>query len=103
MDENKKKINSGMLSLIDSCERRHKERLTQAENAPNSRGASLYVKYLKGNKLTPQQSIVAQCCHCSGFFWDGRVDCENPLCPLYSYMPYRASRKKRGATHENQP
>ena len=41
------------------------------------------------SKPTPMKSILAKCWDCIGHYVDGKKDCENPTCPLYSYMPYR--------------
>jgi len=70
--------------------------LEAALSAPMSRGRDLYVKYVQNNTiLTPMQAIVAQCAHCSGWYVDGKVDCDCPDCPLYLYMPYGKYRKPR--------
>jgi Zn-finger protein len=33
--------------------------------------------------------IMAKCYDCTGFYKDGREDCNTPTCPLYPLMPYR--------------
>ena len=62
--------------------------------APMSNGKKNLLSYFSGKRLTPRQSIQAQCCECLGFFSDGRSDCENYGCSLYPYMPYGIFRKK---------
>lgn len=75
------------------------------ENSPNSRGRTLYLKYLNGEQLTASQSIIAGCFCCMNGHIDGRLDCEIPQCPMYSWMPYRkkeiAPRKKKVITEEH--
>jgi hypothetical protein len=39
-------------------------------------------------KPTRKEAILQHCWQCVGFYQDGKLDCENPRCPLYSYMPY---------------
>lgn len=40
-------------------------------------------------KRSPKAAILAKCHDCMGYYRDGRLDCRNPRCSLYSYMPYR--------------
>jgi len=40
-------------------------------------------------KVTRTMAILAFCHECMGFYQDGKIDCENKVCPLYFYMPYR--------------
>lgn len=66
--------------------------------AKASRGKELLKTYLSGARLPAQQAITAQCCDCMGYYADGKIDCECPLCPLYPYMPYRL-KDQRTAAH----
>lgn len=59
---------------------------------PASSGKTHYVRYLKGERLTQRQAILAQCCSCLAGFIDGRYSCEQPDCPLFPYMPYKKKR-----------
>ena len=45
--------------------------------------------YLRGEKLTPLQTLFAKCYECMCGYVDGRMDCEINSCPNYSRMPYR--------------
>lgn len=45
--------------------------------------------FLKGEILTMRESILANCYQCTGFYLDGRKDCEVGGCPLHLFMPYR--------------
>ena len=69
------------------------ERLRVLENLPRNssiRGVKALKEYLKGNKLSKARAIDAKCADCSGYYVDGKVDCEITTCPLYPYMLYRA-------------
>lgn len=75
---------------------KHGKYLPGAKEAAKSKGRDLYLLYVEKNAaLTTKQAIVAQCAHCMGWYADGRMDCENPDCPLYPYMPYGQHRKVR--------
>lgn len=39
--------------------------------------------------VTRKTAIELQCHECMGHYADGKIDCENRGCPLYTYMPYR--------------
>jgi len=52
-------------------------------------GKTHLLKYLNGEKLTRGQALKAHCYDCMGYYGDGRIDCEDPACPLYPFMPYR--------------
>jgi hypothetical protein len=60
--------------------------------APASGGKTTLLKYLYGDKLTRNASIVAKCCDCMGYYIDGRADCETLECPLHPFMPYRGKK-----------
>ena len=40
-------------------------------------------------KKSRRYAIEAKCFDCTGQYSDGRKDCENTKCPLYTFMPYR--------------
>jgi hypothetical protein len=46
-------------------------------------------------KPTRAEAGLWKCNECSGHYADGKVDCMNPVCPLYEWMPYR---KKDGTS-----
>jgi len=73
---------------------RANDTIRQLDTVPNSTGRELLKKYLTGTVLTNAQSVKAKCCECSGFYIDGKKDCEVYTCPLYPYMPYGKMRKK---------
>lgn len=43
----------------------------------------------KPEKPTRALAMQAICHECLGYYADGKVDCENPRCALYTWMPYR--------------
>jgi hypothetical protein len=70
--------------------------ITENKDIPKSRGKTMMIKYLKGEKLTASQSLIAQCFCCNGYFMDGMEDCEDPTCPLYAFYPYK---RKKGESN----
>ena len=56
---------------------------------PKARGNKEFKKYQMGDRLTQRQAILAKCADCMGFYFDGRIDCQLPDCPLYPYRPYK--------------
>ena len=57
-------------------------------NLPSSSGNRYLKKHLQGDRITQRQMILAKCADCMGYYFDGRLDCEMPDCPLYPLMPY---------------
>lgn len=43
---------------------------------------------MRDKEVTFLNAIKAHCHECMGQYIDGRDDCENTTCALYSYMPY---------------
>jgi hypothetical protein len=68
------------------------------DGMPSSNGIRTLKKHYLGVHLSYKQRCAAKCCECSGYYIDGRQDCEMPSCPIYPTMPYRADRKKRERT-----
>ena len=60
-----------------------------------SRGKTLMLKHLNGERLTPREAIIAKCADCNAGYIDGLYECEMPDCPLYGYMPYRKIKNQR--------
>ena len=60
-----------------------------------AQGRRELIKYLEGGKLTLKGMIKGNCYDCMGYFVDGKVDCEMPLCALYPLMSYRKGEKYR--------
>lgn len=77
--------------------------LKAAKNGLTSTGKTLFLKFATGEKLGARRSIEAHCYQCTGYYADGRQDCENTDCPLYPYMPYGQvwkNREKKTVTEE---
>jgi len=53
-----------------------------------TRGYSEFISFLSEKKISPLQAIKAECYDCMGYYADGVGDCDNPMCPLYPYMPF---------------
>ena len=41
------------------------------------------------SKLTRANAMASMCHRCSGEYYDGKDDCENVRCPMYTWMKYR--------------
>lgn len=67
-----------MLSKIEAVNKHGKK----------AQGKKEILKYLKGNRLTLRQSVIAKCYDYMAFYTDGRNDCKLLDCPLYPFMPY---------------
>jgi hypothetical protein len=44
---------------------------------------------MKDSKPTMKNAILAQCHECMGHYQDGKVDCQQVKCSLYTWMPFR--------------
>lgn len=64
-------------------------------------GKREFVKWVNGERLTFKQKILAHCYDCMNYYVDGRVDCKNSRCVLYSNMPYRDIVLKKTYKHQN--
>ena len=54
-----------------------------------SKGNSLLIKHLKGERLTYKEAVLAKCADCMYNYEDGLLGCGITDCPLYQYMPYK--------------
>jgi hypothetical protein len=80
--------------MFPGRETHRKQKIESLSGAMASKGKGILNLYLTGGAtLTARQAIIAQCCECSGYYADGKEDCENPLCSLYPFMPYAQFRK----------
>lgn len=73
--------------------RRAEQMIDMLDAAPASSGLTRLLKHLSGTRLTQREAILAKCCDCMGYYYDGKASCEMPMCPLYPYMPYREGEK----------
>lgn len=49
---------------------------------------------MKGKTPTRKEAIETHCWQCMGFYQDGKNDCENVKCPLYTFFPYKKKKHK---------
>lgn len=68
-------------------------RIALAETAKDSRGRTMFLKHLHGERLTQREAILAKCFDCNAGYPDGRGDCRMSHCPLYPFSPYREEKK----------
>ena len=73
----------------------------ELKKLPAIRGRDELIKYLRGERITHKQAVLAKCYECKGYCADGKVDCEIADCPLYLFNPFRKQpvpqdRAKRG-------
>jgi hypothetical protein len=79
----------GIISLLRDQEV-FMERITEVSTyGKKAKGRSEFLRYLKGEKLTRNESILAMCYECLNYYEDGIGDCQASECPLYDYMPYK--------------
>jgi len=63
--------------------------LAFVKSMPRMLGQKEMVMYLEGKHMTASQRCKALCNFCMGYFPDGKLDCENQLCPLYPKRFYK--------------
>lgn len=51
-----------------------------------------YERFIKGQKLSRKQAMLAQCYQCNGFE-ESNEDCQGKDCPMYPYMYYKGKKK----------
>jgi hypothetical protein len=59
------------------------------KHGKTAQGKREWIAFLKGEPLTMKQRILGNCYQCTGFYTDGRKDCEAEECAFHVYMPYR--------------
>ena len=64
------------------------------QHGKTARGKRELLKYLNKETLTLRQAVLACCYLCTGYFDEGRLDCEIDYCPLHPFMIYRRDKKK---------
>ncbi len=93
---------SVITNMFPGREAHRTQKVESLRLAMASKGKDLLNQYLTGGAtLTARQAIIAQCCECSGYYEDGKLDCENPLCSLYPFMPYAQHRKHQRGGEAN--
>ncbi len=61
----------------------------------SAHGRRELMNYLKGKDLAMKDAILARCYDCMSYYADGISDCRTTECPLYVFMPYRNTRRKK--------
>ena len=56
------------------------------------KGQRPYERFIKGEKLTRRQAMLAKCYECNGFE-ESNADCLADNCPLYPYHAHRGKNK----------
>ena len=66
-------------------------------NGIMAKGRKELLAFCDGEKSTMKGAIYAHCYQCLGYQDNpgDAKDCENPVCPLYPFMPYSPNRQKR--------
>ena len=64
------------------------------EHGLHIKGSKELLTFLQGQKLSYRKAILAQCYQCIGYYDGGMQDCNDELCPLYSYVPYNSKLKE---------
>lgn len=63
------------------------------QHGKTAKGKKEILKHLAGGKLTPKQAIQAKCFDCTGYFADGKHDCQMPKCSLYPFMTFKSNKQ----------
>ena len=62
------------------------------KNAVLAQGKKELERYLRGEKLTYKEAVLAKCYECMCGYLDGKLDCGIKDCPNYRFMPYRGKK-----------
>jgi len=88
-------IQKSNTKLIEVNMGRERQRLfDEYQKANECPGKRHYIRLLKGETLTLKQSMISDCFICTAGHLDGKVDCQNSLCAIYPFMPYRQDKQK---------
>ncbi len=68
------------------------EAIKYVSTAKASTGKRAMLKYLRGEQIGMAEAMLGKCFDCMGHYHDGKMDCEQPHCSLYQWMPYRRNR-----------
>lgn len=68
--------------------------LEQLKSLDELQGFSDWLNYLERDEPLPlKEAIIAKCCECRMESDGPGIDCDDPVCPLHPYCPYRESKK----------
>ena len=54
-----------------------------------------YLKFKKGEVLTREEAMGAQCYECNGYSLETKDDCLGVSCPLYQWSPWGESQRPK--------
>lgn len=77
--------------------------LRSVEAGVSARGRTHLLRFLKGERITLGEAVMAYCYDCTGFLDEGRRDCENDMCALHPFMLYNPNRQRAVASTETTP
>ncbi len=76
--------------MIDKLTDHQKDILVkQVKNSTQAIGKQSLLNHYNDMPLTHREAVAAKCYQCQGYYKLGKLDCEVPSCPIYSFMPYR--------------
>ena len=55
----------------------------------SSPGRNALLLYWQTGKTTLGVARKAQCYLCMGYYFDGKIDCQMEICPLFPHRPYK--------------
>ena len=58
-------------------------------------GSSDLTKHRAGERLSAARAVRAKCADCQDNYVNGKNDCNQPKCPLYSWMPYGSEPREK--------
>ena len=88
MNDLRNKSRAARMSRAELTDEERDMLIKQCLKDNTSAGRTQYLRFLKGEKLTYKEAVLAKCYDCDGGHSDGRYDCEVPSCSLYPFMPY---------------
>ena len=65
------------------------DKIKRIEELARRKGKKELLMFLKGEKISKSQAILAKCYECMGYYIDGGTDCCVKSCPLYTFMPFK--------------
>lgn len=65
------------------------DKIKRIEELARRKGKTELLMFLKGEKISKSQAILAKCYECMGYYIDGGTDCCVKSCPLYTFMPFK--------------
>jgi hypothetical protein len=63
--------------------------VAEVSRGKQTRGRNAMLRYFAGEPISRVEAMLAKCSECMCWHFDGLLDCENPQCSMYPWMPYR--------------